>query len=129
MRPFCCLSERSDMFRRVQFAAAWALLVLTAPTAGQESPTAPLQPQPFQAVLNRIRQHAASEEWRAGAFRDEQIEGWLDDIVGKIATATEIADLKVPVRLADVRPIAAEKSAALSQGLLIGRDIDLKQVS
>lgn len=63
----------------------------------------PAPPQTLQAVLERIHAHAANEDWKKG-LRDEQIEAWLDTSVAAIARATEIADLKVPVHLADVQP-------------------------
>ena len=58
----------------------------------------------LEAVLARIRQHAAGEAWKQPGFQDDEIEKWLDKLVGSIAKATEIDDLKLPVRLKDVQP-------------------------
>ena len=83
-------------------------------------------PQPLQAVLDRIRNHAADGKWRQDGFADPLIEAWLDKLVGSIAAAADMPDLKVPVRLADVQAADPVPGGAFSKALIVGKDIDLK---
>ena len=82
----------------------------------------------MQSVLDRIHQHAAGDAWRNKGFEDPQIEGWLDKLAGSIAKAAKMPDLKVPVRLAEVRPADPAPSGTVSQRLIVGKNLDLKNV-
>ena len=86
------------------------------------------QPGNLQAVLDRIHQHAGNDAWRTKGFQDAKIEAWLDNLAGSIAKAAKIPDLKVPVRLADVRPADPAPSGTISQRLIVGKNLDLKEL-
>jgi len=109
-----------------------ALLLLcgacSAATArAQQAPAAPPVAN-LQGVLDRIHQHAGNDAWRNKGFEDQQIEGWLDRLAGSIAKAAKIPDLKVPVRLAEVQPADPVPSRTISQRLIVGKNLDLKDV-
>lgn len=90
-------------------------------------------PGKLQGVLDRIHQHAAGEDWRQAGWRDEQIERWLDHAVGLIAKAAEYPDLKLPVRLtemkADVKAAELTPGSTVSGALIVGKNIDLTGVT
>src|SRR5262245_20250454 len=88
--------------RQSQFALAWLLCILTTAAAQPDDPrNPPLLNDTLQSVLDRIRLHVASDDWKKDGFQDAAIEKWLDRVVGVIATAAGRPDLKLPVRLAD----------------------------
>jgi hypothetical protein len=109
-----------------ELAALLLCSACSAPTASSQEAAPPRVN--LQGVLSRIRQHAADDAWRKQGLADAQIEGWLDKLAGSIATAAKMPELKVPVRLADVRPIDAAPSRTVSQRLLVGQNLDLKDV-
>jgi len=83
----------------------------------------------LEAVLERIREHAAGEAWKQPGFQDDEIEKWLDKLVGSIAKASEINDLKLPVRLKDVKPrelLQAGRVSRLWDSLAVCHDGDWK---
>lgn len=102
-------------------SACWA-----ATARAQQAAAAPAAN--LQGVLNRIHQHAADDAWRKPGFEDAQIEVWLDKLAGSIATSAKMPDLKVPVRLAEVQPADPAPGRTVSQRLLIGKNLDLKDV-
>jgi len=79
--------------------------------------------QPLQAVLDRIHRLAADDDWRKEGVPDEQIEAWLDRLVLSIAKAADFPELKLPVRLADVRPTDLAPGRRISQALVVGQNI------
>jgi hypothetical protein len=103
--------------------AAWGLL-LPLFARGQEPAAGP--PGNLQSVLDRIHRHAAGEAWREDNWRDDQIERWLDQAVGLIAKAVENPELKLPVRLAAVRPAEIVPGGTLTGALIVGQNLDLK---
>lgn len=84
----------------------------------------------LQAVLDRIKVHAASGAWKQPGFKDDAIEAWLDKLVGSIARAAERPDLKLPLRMKDVAPgepqAQARGASRLRGALVVGGDIDFK---
>jgi len=114
----------------MKYARGWVavglLLLVTLPfrAACAQQPAPMLQP--LQAVLDRIHNHAAGDKWRQDGFADSLIEDWLEQLVGSIATAADLPDLKLPVRLADVQAADPAPGGAFSKTLIVGKDIDLK---
>jgi hypothetical protein len=113
----------------------WALFLVVAAVAlplRADIPGIDPKQDPLQAVLDRIHEHAAIEAWKQGGFTDETIEKWLDKLVASVATAVEFPELKVPVRLADVKPPPAENPAGNARGrslhnaLIVAKNVDLK---
>src|SRR5262245_29552653 len=118
--------------------ALWAIFLVIASAAlplWADIPGIDPKQDPLQTVLDRIHGHAANDAWKNGPFTDEAIEKWLDKLVGSVANAANFPDLKVPVRLADVKPPPAENPAgkgrgrSLSGALLVAKDVDLKSIS
>jgi hypothetical protein len=106
--------------------AGWLLLGgWPAGDASAQQAAAP-EPQPLQAVLDRIHIHAAGDKWRQDGFADPLIEAWLDKLMGSLAAAAEMPDLKLPVRLADVQAADLVPDGDYSRALVVGQDIDLK---
>jgi hypothetical protein len=58
----------------------------------------------LQMVLDRIREHAKDDAWRAPGWKDEKIEAWLEKLVAAVAKGTERPELKLPVRMANLQP-------------------------
>ena len=83
----------------------------------------------LQAVLDRIHNHAAGEAWKEPGWKDDAIEAWLDKLVGSVAKAAEIADLKLPVRLAEVKAGDPMPARLVRNQLIVGRDINLRGLS
>ena len=111
----------------MNYARRWVVAVLLLGALAIRAASAQ-QPatQPLQAVLDRIRNHAAGDKWRNVGFEDAAIEAWLDKLVGSLATAADMPDLKVPVRLADVQAADPTPGGTFSRSLIVGKDIDLK---
>src|SRR5947209_2576645 len=89
---------------RVLLAAGLLAAAVTVPGARGEIPRTSAPPDTLQMVLDRIHIHASNDKWKEGGFKDELIEKWLDRIIGAVAKAADVPDLKLPVRLATVRP-------------------------
>lgn len=107
---------------------AWiAVLVIGAPALADVPNNAPPQNDTLQTILDRIRTHAASHTWEKEGWKDEAIEAYLDKLLATIAAATQSKDLKLPVRLADVRPLKpAVRPPVVQDGVLvIGKDLKL----
>ena len=123
------IDERARMCRILTLA--W-LTVLTAARA-DEPRNLPPQKDTLQAVLDRIKQHAAGEAWKQPGFKDDGVEAWLDKLVGSIAKAAEIPDLKLPVRFKDVQPAQPQADArgiaTLTGGLVVAKDLDWKSAN
>jgi len=109
------------------------MIVAAAATAvGAEIPRIDSKQDTLQAVLDRIHEHAANDSWKQGGFTDEVIEKWLDKLVGSVAKAAGFPDLKLPVRLADVKPSQPQTAVGnlrgtfLTNALLVAKDTDLK---
>jgi hypothetical protein len=110
-----------------------AAMAVFALAARAEIPrTGPLQQDTLQAVLDRIREHAANDAWKRGGLQDDAIEKWLDKLVGSVAKAAEFPDLKLPVRLVNVRPPDPEqplgglRTRSQTGVLIVGKNVDLK---
>lgn len=96
-------------------------LLLAAAQADEPRNLSP-QKDTLQAVLDRIKQHAAGEAWKQPGFKDDAIEAWLDKLLGLIAIATEINDLKLPVRLADVQVVQPDRTGTFRGHLSVSQD-------
>ena len=107
-----------------------AIIAVSSSAALADDPKLPPpQKDMLQAVLDRIRQHAAGEAWKQPGFKDDAIEAWLDKLLGSIAKATDIADLKLPVRFKDLGNAPPNRRSQLQGALVIGKDIDLRNFS
>src|SRR5262245_55835226 len=93
-------------------------------TAVAQQPAAP-PPRSLQSVLDRVHQHAANGAWQAPGWRDEAIEGWLEQAVGSIAKAAGDPRFKLPVRMADAKLVERQGATALEGALIVGRNLDL----
>jgi hypothetical protein len=117
---------------RIQWACVVILLAATAVAVRGDVPQIDPKQGPLQAVLDRIHDHAASDAWKKGAFSDEVIEKWLDLLVGTVAKAAKYPELKLPVRLADVKSTQPQilpgdaRGTLLTGVLVIAKDIDFK---
>jgi len=80
----------------------------------------------LQAVLDRIRNHASDDTWKEPGWKDEAIEAWLDKLIGSVAKAAEMPDLKLPVRMAGLTAGDQPMARLLSGALIVGKDVDLK---
>lgn len=109
---------------RFALAAACTLCLVAARADDPKLP--PPQKDTLQAVLDRIKQHAAGEAWKQPGFKDDEIEKWLDKLVGSIAKAADIADLTLPVRLQKVSNAPPLRPGSLRGSLVIGKDIAFK---
>src|SRR5262249_9118363 len=108
--------------------AIFVLIALTGQVLRADDPKlAPPQKDTLQAVLDRIKQHAAGDAWKQSGFKDDAIEAWLDKLVGSIAKAADFPELKAPVRIKEVEPFGSNQKDKynFSQALIVGRDIDL----
>jgi hypothetical protein len=118
-------AEDSSMsaYRRFACVLTWFLGSMWATTAvgADNRRDPPPQRDTLQSVLDRIRDHAAAEAWKQEGWREDYVEAWLDKLVASIAHGTELPQLKVPVRLADVAP-ADPARPVLGGGLFVGRD-------
>jgi len=119
---------RSHWLRWILSCCLWTML------AGSLCGEVPRNTAPekgtLQAVLDRIHNHAAGDAWRKEGWRDDAIESYLDKLVASIAVATENKDLKLPVRLADVKPPVPGQRIPFQQvgQLLIGTDLKVKSL-
>src|SRR5947208_2661940 len=117
-------------------AIPWLVLLIligiSATATRAEIPRIDLKQDTLQAVLDRIHDHAANDAWKQGGFKDDAIEKWLERLVGSVAKAAEFPELKLPVRLTDVKPPPPENPAgkprgrSLSGALIVAKDADLK---
>ena len=105
-RPLACLT--------------WFILAATAAGADNRRDPPP-ERDTLQSVLDRIRDHAAAEAWKEEGWKEDYVEAWLDKLVASVARGTELPELKVPVRLGEVRP-ADPARAFLGGGLFVGQD-------
>jgi hypothetical protein len=76
---------------------------------------------PLEEVFERIRGHAAGDAWQKEGWKDERIEAWLEKLVSTIASGADLPELKLPVRLADVRPPANPRQPAFDGVLVVGK--------
>lgn len=115
--------------RLSRLAGAAILFLLASPAAADDPKLPPPQGQ-LQAVLERIRQHAAIDAWKQPGFKDDAIEAWLDKLLASIGKAAEIQDLKLPVRLKDVQPKEPQPDARgvpkLTGALVVAKNVDWK---
>src|SRR5690242_7895544 len=103
-REICASCEVGLMMRRFLLAIAFAGAIMASNAIQAEIPRKDPPPgDTLQAVLDRIREHAASDNWKQPGWTDEKIEAWLDKLVGSVAKAGEVPDLKLPVRLTEVK--------------------------
>src|SRR5436305_307443 len=78
-----------------------------------DPPTAAMpQRDPLQTILDRIRVHAANQDWRKQGWKDEKIEAWLDALVADIAETAENPTLKTPMRLSATAPVTFRRYSA-----------------
>ncbi len=117
----------------MRWAVIVNLLAAGATAARGDIPQVDRKQDTLQAVLDRIHEHAANENWKQGGFTDEAIEKWLDKVVASVARAANFPDLKVPVRLAEVKPSSPANQIAVGRvgvsvkgGLIIAKNADLK---
>ncbi len=116
--------------QRIMLAFAFTGSVLAASALQAEIPRKDPRPgDTLQAVLDHIHKHAESDAWRQPGFQDDAIEAWLDKLAGSVAKAAEIADLKLPVRLADVKAGDPMPARLVRNQLIVGRDINLRGLS
>jgi len=115
--------------RQSQLAVTLILGALTASIAHADDPR---NPPPFkdtlQSVLDRIHKHAASDDWKKEGFQDDAIEKWLDKLVGSIAAAAGRPDVKLPVRLADVKPGDMKLAREWQGVLIVAHDLDMPKL-
>jgi hypothetical protein len=102
------------------------IAVLAALTGRQARGDVPRIPPPakdtLQEVLDHIRDHVASGAWQQEGWKDATIEAWLDKLMAAVAKSAELPDLKVPARLADVKP-ADPARPVREAALLVGKDL------
>jgi hypothetical protein len=108
--------------------ATWLSAATTPSTWAEDPKTAPPANQ-LQGVLERIHQHVASGDGKKEGLQDDQIEAWLDKLVASIAKAANRPDLKVPVRLADVKPVELPERGINAEALFVGRDFEWRDLS
>jgi len=112
--------------------AGWLWLATVLPAFAEVPKNAPPEKDTLQAVLDRIHNHAAGDAWKQPGWKDDAIQAYLDKLVAAISVAGEIKDLKVPVRLADVKPPdpAARIRLFREEGqLIVGKDIKIRSAS
>jgi hypothetical protein len=90
---------------------------------------AAVQPDTLQAVLDRIHEHSATEEWKKEGFKDDEIEKWLDKVVESVAKAAEFPDLKLPTRLSEVKPGNPMPGRPMLKVLMVGKDVRLRDIA
>lgn len=103
------------------FFATHGLIAEESPPAGK------LETLP--AILSRIHEHVATKAWREEGWKDEQIEIWLEQVVGKIAVAAKLPELKLPVRFADVKPSEGTTPPSRKNTLLVGKNFNLRPIT
>lgn len=113
--------------RRFLLGLACLLPLIFSGGARAEVPRKPPPPgDTLQAVLDRIHNHAAGEAWKEPGWKDDAIEAWLDKLVGSVAKAADLPDLKLPVRFVDVKASEPAMGRAFRGALIVGKDIALK---
>jgi hypothetical protein len=98
------------------FCAVGAVFVSMQSLAAQDT---------LQPILDRIHRHAAQADWKQAGWKDEAIEGWLDNLTSTFAKAAELPGLKLPVRFADVTPGVIAPDGAQQKSLLVGKNMNL----
>ncbi len=118
---------------RIQWVCVVIFLAATATAVRGDIPQIDPKQGTLQAVLDRIHAHAANDAWKQGGFTDEAIEKWLDKLVASVSTAANFPELKVPARLANVKPpppanpmAPARIGRLLNGALIVAKDADLK---
>src|SRR5690349_20105671 len=118
-------SSRSAVCIRV-LALGLAILLMLGRAAHSETPNA--ASDTLQSVLDRVHEHAAQNARRQDGWKDDKIEAWLDKLTGKIAKAADFPEWKLPVRLADVKPVEDLTGRTFNQALLVGKNFHLPSV-
>lgn len=96
------------MLRRLLFVVMGiAFAVAVRPAPAESEPGRQFDPNSLEAMLLRIHDHVASDDWRKEDFSDKTLETWLDKLIVELAKSTGDKDLALPVRFADVKPAAA----------------------
>jgi hypothetical protein len=116
--------------RRCSSLAIAALLVSPALAVDVErNPKA--NPNGLHMVLGRIHAHAKSNEWQAENWSDPVIEKWLENAAVLLSEAAGKEAGKLPVKFADVRPVAAAGGGRFLRGghLIVGRDVEVNHAS
>jgi len=123
------------MSRRCHWSTVLAAILfawLASAARADDPKLSPPKKDTLEAVLERIQGHAAGEAWKQPGFQDDAIEIWLDKLIGSIARAAEINDLKLPVRLKDVKrrgPLQLVGPSRLWDSLAVCHDADWKDTS
>src|SRR6478609_7488559 len=122
-----CFIELNTMSNCYRFAA---LLCFSATSwlVAEEQPQAG-KLETLSAILGRIHEHAATKAWREEGWKDEQIETWLEQVIGKIAVAAKLPELKLPVRFADVKPSEGTTPPSRKNALLVGKTFNLRPIT
>lgn len=110
-----------------RFAALLCFSATSWLVAEEPAPAGKLETLP--AILGRIHEHAATKSWRKEGWQDEQIETWLEQVVGKIAVAAKLPELKLPVRFADVKPSEGTTPPSRKNTLLVGKSFNLRPIT
>jgi len=105
--------------RWMAIALIWPALLATA-RAGDIERDPPPQ-ETLQAVLDRIRTHAAGDSWKAEGWSDPAIEAWIDKLLKQLSESTG-KELTAPVRFKDTRP-AGDMDLLLNGQLRIGKNV------
>jgi hypothetical protein len=113
--------------RTMGYVVAGLLCVGIARLASAQTAATDTKQESLQSVLDRIHEHASHDAWRAQGWKDEQIEAWLDRVTTAIATAAQLSNLKVPVRMADVTPADAASDTAADKSLIVGENASLSK--
>ena len=114
----------------VAFVTAVVLAVALRAAHAESEPGRQFDPNSLEAMLLRIHDHVASDDWHKEDFSDKTLEGWLNKLIVDLAKATEDKELALPVRFADVKPDAV--GARPQKGLLFtkgGKDFNHVQSS
>lgn len=107
------------MLRPLSLIAVLCFSLIASLARAETEPGRQFDPNSLEAMLLRIHDHVASEDWRKDDFSDKTLEAWLDKLVGNLATGTGDKDLSLPVRFADVKPAGAAGAAARPQKVLL----------
>jgi hypothetical protein len=114
-------------WQRIVARSVLTIALTSAPFVGRASGQASAgNDDTLQAVLDRIHQHAANDAWQQAGWNGEQIERWLEKLIGTVAKAADIPELKLPVRFGDVKPADATAGRTFDKALLVGKNIHLR---
>ena len=120
----------------MNLARRWTSLALAALVATpvlavdiERNPQA--NPNGLHMVLGRIRAHAKSNEWQAENWSDPVIEKWLENAAALLRDAAGKEAGQLPVKFADVRPVAAPGGGRILRGgqLIVGQDVQVNHAS